>query len=362
MKIVIFSAIQNNGGIQQFAFQCLRTCLNKGWEAYILIPDNENIIIPDDVLLNTIRYRKQKDILGITPEMFKVARTINRLNPDYMFITDDCMYSIQVMRWVRRKVKKILTVHDVTPHPGRKESLPRKILNFISMVYYRREGFLHAKNILVLSENSRNRFKIRYPFFYPKLRIMNLGAHPPKCANKQKPKEFATPINRFFLYFGRIERYKGIYTLLKAFNNIGIEGVTLVVAGNGTFTSEEQIEISNGKNIITINRYILDEEMTWLMENALAVVAPYIEASQSGVLPLAYHFGKPVVVSSVEGLKEMVFHGETGYIFNSIKELEDILISLSFKDQTFYDNMRNNCLCYEAEYLNWNNNISHIIQ
>ena len=44
------------------------------------------------------------------------------------------------------------------------------------------------------------------------------------------------------------------------------------------------------------------------------MVLPYIEASQSGVIPIAYHFGKPVIATEVGGLPDMVDHGRTGYL------------------------------------------------
>ncbi|PYU09141.1 MAG: hypothetical protein DMG37_24220, partial [Acidobacteria bacterium] len=47
---------------------------------------------------------------------------------------------------------------------------------------------------------------------------------------------------------------------------------------------------------------------------ATVVVLPYIEASQSGVIPMAYSAGKPVVATTVGGLPEMVENGRTGYL------------------------------------------------
>jgi glycosyltransferase involved in cell wall biosynthesis len=51
-----------------------------------------------------------------------------------------------------------------------------------------------------------------------------------------------------------------------------------------------------------------------LFQRASVVVLPYTDASQSGVVPLAYAFGKPVVVTDVGSLPEVVDDAETGYI------------------------------------------------
>lgn len=359
MKVLIFSAIQDNGGIQQFSIQVLRTCLDLGWETYSFIPDYKNIEIPNDLRSKIIRYRKQKDILGIMPQMFKVAHQINKINPDYMFITDDCMYSVQVMRWVKPSIKKIFTVHDVTFHPGRKENILRKLLNFISAQYYRREGFFHSKYVLVLSENSKKRFEIKYPYFNNKVKVMNLGAHPPKCDTPKKPEEIGETYN-YILYFGRIEKYKGIINAIKAYKKAGISHTKLVIAGNGKFTDEEIEELKDANDIVIIKRYILDAEMVWLMQNTLVLVAPYFEASQSGVLPIAYHYGKPVVVSNIDGLREMVSDGETGFVYNDVNHLTSIMKTFSEKGMQYSKSFIDACLRFEEEKLNWSVNISNL--
>ena len=62
------------------------------------------------------------------------------------------------------------------------------------------------------------------------------------------------------------------------------------------------------------NRYIPDRELSRLMQRASFVVVPYTSASQSGVVATAYAFGKPVISTSVGGLREMVVPGRTGLL------------------------------------------------
>jgi starch synthase len=63
-----------------------------------------------------------------------------------------------------------------------------------------------------------------------------------------------------------------------------------------------------------LNSYISDETRAELFAQASVVVLPYIDASQSGVIPIAYSFGKPVVATTVGGLPAMVDDGVTGYL------------------------------------------------
>src|SRR5215472_14300463 len=70
----------------------------------------------------------------------------------------------------------------------------------------------------------------------------------------------------------------------------------------------------NPDNFIVHNEYVSDEKRAELFRRAAVVVLPYIEASQSFIISIAYRFGKPVVATTVGGLPEMVDHGRTGFL------------------------------------------------
>ena len=65
---------------------------------------------------------------------------------------------------------------------------------------------------------------------------------------------------------------------------------------------------------IVDNEFISEDRVADYFRRASVVVLPYIEASQSGVIPMAYSAAKPVVATSVGGLPEMVEDGSTGYL------------------------------------------------
>jgi glycosyltransferase involved in cell wall biosynthesis len=60
------------------------------------------------------------------------------------------------------------------------------------------------------------------------------------------------------------------------------------------------------------NRYVSAAERDALFREASVVVLPYLEATQSGVVPVAYSYAKPVVATSTGALSEAVVDGETG--------------------------------------------------
>lgn len=131
-----------------------------------------------------------------------------------------------------------------------------------------------------------------------------------------------------FLFFGRIEKYKGIQLLAKAYKELVQThslNITLTIAGSGNL-AEYREEFRNIPNVTIINRYIPDNEIGqyFSIPNTI-VVLPYIDASQSGVIPIALEYNTPIIASETGGLKEQLNNGEIGIFckvndINSLKE------------------------------------------
>jgi glycosyltransferase involved in cell wall biosynthesis len=82
------------------------------------------------------------------------------------------------------------------------------------------------------------------------------------------------------------------------------------------------------KNVTIINEYVANEAVHLYFTAANLAVLPYNEATQSGILSIAYGFAKPVVITDVGGLAELVDDGKTGFIVppNDIRKLADAVI------------------------------------
>lgn len=126
--------------------------------------------------------------------------------------------------------------------------------------------------------------------------------------------------NRYLLFFGFIRGYKGLDLLLQALAVPAVRqlGVQLIVAGEfyedpapyQAIIREQQLE----DLVILRNAYIPNEEVGLYFGAADLIVQPYKTATQSGISQLAFHFGKPMVVTKVGGLPEIVKHAEEGYV------------------------------------------------
>ena len=86
--------------------------------------------------------------------------------------------------------------------------------------------------------------------------------------------------------------------------------------------------------VIICDKYIPDEEVKNFFNLADMVVQPYKSATQSGVTQVAYHFEKPMLVTDVGGLREIVPDGKVGYVVEpEPKKIADAICD-------FYDNDR----------------------
>jgi len=131
--------------------------------------------------------------------------------------------------------------------------------------------------------------------------------------------EKLTPLNNperaYFLYFGRIERLKGIYTLAKAMQ-LNPEA-RLVIAGTGDgLASYESWLIQHGISNIELVGFKSGGELRKLIQNARATIIPseWYENCPLSVLE-SFAYGVPVIGARVGGIPELISHGQNGFLF-----------------------------------------------
>ncbi|ALD20417.1 glycosyltransferase [Hymenobacter sp. DG25A] len=148
----------------------------------------------------------------------------------------------------------------------------------------------------------------------------------------------------YLLFFGFIRAYKGLDILLEAFadERLARLPVKLIVAGEYYEDSapyEELIQKYNlGSRLVRATDFIPNEKVVDYFCAADMVVQPYKNATQSGVSQIAYHFERPMLVTDVGGLAELIPNGEVGYVVKPTpKAIADALVD-------FYEHQR------EAEF------------
>lgn len=144
----------------------------------------------------------------------------------------------------------------------------------------------------------------------------------------------------YLLFFGIIRKYKGLDTLLEAMANEEIKSkkVKVIVAGEFYEDSIAYLDLIKKhqleNSVVLVNQFIPDEEVVNYFCAADMVVQPYKHATQSGVTQIAYHFNKPMLVTNVGGLAEMVPNNKVGYV----TECNSGAVSNALLD--FYNNNR----------------------
>jgi starch synthase len=198
----------------------------------------------------------------------------------------------------------VFTIHDFRPHPG---DQPLQQTPFFIEMFARRRAdqiIVHTRHTDELIARELNRDG------------QNISIIPHIQIGEEFGSAAAPEEEHLVLFFGRIWEYKGLEYLIRAEPLISarVKDARILIAGRGEDFSRYARMMVNPDRFIVHNEFISDERAAEYFQRASVVVLPYIEASQSGVIPMAYSAGKPVVATTVGGLPEMVEDSRTGYL------------------------------------------------
>lgn len=153
----------------------------------------------------------------------------------------------------------------------------------------------------------------------------------------------------YLLFFGLIRDYKGLDLLLEAFASESLNkyNLKLLVAGEFYCDSKPYFDLIKKHNleqrVVMSNNFIPDDIVKDYFCAADIVVQPYKNATQSGVTQIAYHFNKPMIVTDVGGLSEIVPHNKVGYVVQPDKDEIAKAIETFYsegKEQEFVENVK----------------------
>ncbi|NDE78576.1 MAG: glycosyltransferase [Chitinophagaceae bacterium] len=142
----------------------------------------------------------------------------------------------------------------------------------------------------------------------------------PVSKSSAREKLGISPSEKVILFFGFIRKYKGLDLLLEAMcdSRIKEQNIKLLIAGEFYEKKEPFLAfIEDNKlnqSVRLDSHFIADSEIANYLCAADVVVQPYRNATQSGVTPLAFHFEKPMIVTNVGGLPEMVPNEGVGLV------------------------------------------------
>ena len=188
-----------------------------------------------------------------------------------------------------------------------------------------------------------------------KVHVIPIGEHEVAPFKKYEREDIKEDGN-FILFFGSIWKYKGLEYLIKAEPLITKEvpDAKIIIAGTGEDFKKYEKMMINRDNFVVHNYRIPYKEGAELLQRCSVVVLPYIDASQSGVIPTAYGFKKPVVVTNVGSIPEIVDDGITGFIVppKNPEALADAIVKL-LKDNNLRKQMGENAYKKLKTDLSW---------
>jgi glycosyltransferase involved in cell wall biosynthesis len=244
----------------------------------------------------------------------RTARKIKEFNPDFVLSSYWLPLTGLSMAKVLKKLKKhfvtISLAHNVIPH----QNMPfdRAITKFYVK---QNQGFV------VLSEavaNDLDEFDNKVPRIVVPHPVYEIFGSP--VSKQEALKKLGLTEGNYVLFFGIIKPYKGLKYLLQAFatEEIRKADIKLIIAGEFYEDDKPYKKMIKDSGIedqvILHDKFIPNGDVKYYFSVADVVVQPYLSATQSGITQVAYNFDKPMIVTDVGGLKEIVIDGKTGYV------------------------------------------------
>ena len=284
------------------------------------------------------------------PEDLNISRTVNSINPFNWFkvgkrIAEENYDMVLVRFWLpfmapclgtisrlirkNKKTKVFAIVDNMIPHEKRigDVSLGKYFVNSV-------DGFITLSQSVLDDVNKfdkHNKPKICTP--HPVYNIYGETCKKELACEKL----MIDPSFKYVLFFGFIREYKGLDILMESFKYLPND-IRLIVAGEFYNNSERYKRLEKELNLFGrihwFTEFIPTNEVATYFSAAEIVAQPYKTATQSGVTQVAYQLEKPMLVTNVGGLAEIVPHGKVGYV----TEVNPEAVANAIKD--FYENDR----------------------
>lgn len=312
------------------------------------------------------------------PHDLDIRRTINSINPfswnftaneiiksspDLVIINYWLPYIAPALGSIARLIRKkgnfntIAIPHNIKPHEKRIGDLALSKY-FVNSV----DGFLSMSGSVINDLKEINDQKPRVLSPHP-LYDHYKGGKDKLSAREEMDLQRDT---KYLLFFGFIRDYKGLDLLINAMSRLKrqIKNLKLIVAGEFYSSPDKYYELIDDlglrQQIILKTEFIPDSKVGLYFSVADLIVQPYKSATQSGVTQIAYHFDKPMVVTNVGGLSELIPDGKVGYVVNpDEKSIADAIYRFfrEGKEHEFVENIKE-----EKKKYSWSTLLDNIAQ
>lgn len=321
-NIIIGPAFPLRGGIANFNNALCQAFVAEGVDSqlYSFSLQYPSLLFPGKTQFETgepPKGIKIKTIINsINPlNWWKVAKRIKKENPDYIIIRywlpfmAPCLGTIaRLVKW-RTNIQVIAITDNVIPHEKRIGDA------FLTRYFVKScDGFV-SLSASVLDDLSHftdcaNKLFVPHP-------IYNIFGE--KLEKQEALQRLGLNVSdKHLLFFGFVRKYKGLDILLEALADERLKEVKLIVAGEFYDNPQEYHDLIDRlgiqEQVILKSDFIPSEDVKAYFCAADMVVQTYRTATQSGVTQIGYHFERPMLVTDVGGLAEIIPDGKVGYV------------------------------------------------
>lgn len=282
-------------------------------------------------------------------EYFKLFKFINENKINFLFFYSIHPINIFIIfcflkEILMSKIKIVFWWHDPVPHSGTTifwEIILK--LQYMIITKFSSKIIVSYDSIkLFLQKNSR---KFRNKQIYK----VELGILDALCY--EKIANYSDLYEYDLIFWGRIQKYKGIDILIDSLLELCKKRkIKALIVGKGKLKKrslKKIYKLQNNGNVIFINDYIKNEELAWYIKKSRIAVFPYLDATGSQVLQVAYYYGKPVICTKVGCFPEYTNYGRAAILIppNDPIKLSNAICNL------LEDNMMQNKLIKEGKRL-----------
>jgi glycosyltransferase involved in cell wall biosynthesis len=268
---------------------------------------------------------------------FKVARFIKKQKPDFILFRYWLPFFGPSLGTIGRLVKKQTTVlaltDNIIPHEKRPGDGP-----FTKYFVNSCHGFI-AMSKAVLNDISKFSSTDKKAYS-PHPMYATYG--PEVSMQEARAKLGLNANDKIVLFFGLIRHYKGLDILLESFakENVKLQNIKLLVAGEFYEDKQPYLDLINKHGlkdqVIMHDQFIANDMVRYYFCASNLVAQTYRNATNSGVTMVGYYYNKPMLVTNVGGLAEIVPHDQCGYTIS----LDQKLIANAMVD--FFEKNREN--------------------
>jgi len=303
-----------------------------------------------DKPIKTFSLKNMKNFLS-----YKNLQIVNEMKPDIIHFPElyfNASFFAKLYR-LDKKYPTICTLHTISESliiPPAKSGYAMSFISFISRFMKR---LIQCDKIIVHTQRNKDTL-IKIGVNQEKIAVIPHGAY---SFFKKYEKDHEDDKENCVLLFGYDPEQKGAEYLIKAIPTVSkeISDIKVIIAGEGKLLKSYDL-ISDKSRFEIYNKFIPNEKVPELFQRAKIVVLPYLDhGGHSGVLTVAFSFGKPVVVTNVGDFPNLVTNNKEGIIVppRDSNALAEAIIKL-LKNEELRKQMGENAH-KKAQELSWDN-------